>query len=77
MSRPAEAAQVPQPAGYRVDDLIIDLGRRRVTRGLAEIQLPGLSFDLLVALARAAPNLLSNEQLMDRVWSGWSSILRP
>ena len=70
VSRPVEATQVPQPAGYCVDDLIIDLGRRRVTRGSAEISLPGLSFDLLLALVRGAPNLLSTEQLMDRVWSG-------
>jgi TolB-like protein/DNA-binding winged helix-turn-helix (wHTH) protein/tetratricopeptide (TPR) repeat protein len=70
VSRPVEATQLPQPAGYCVDDLIIDLGRRRVTRGPAEIPLPGLSFDLLLALVRGAPNLLSTEQLMDRVWPG-------
>jgi serine/threonine-protein kinase len=68
VSRFVEAEQTPQPAGYRVDDLIIDLGRQRVTRGNEGIPLPGLSFDLLLALVRAAPNLLSNEQLMERVW---------
>src|SRR5256885_12309456 len=32
--------------------------------------LPNLSFQLLVALVRAAPNVLSNESLMTQVWPG-------
>jgi len=60
----------PEVTGFRIDDLIIDLGQRRVTRGTDDIPLPGLSFDLLVALARAAPNFLSFDQLIERVWPG-------
>jgi TolB-like protein/DNA-binding winged helix-turn-helix (wHTH) protein/Tfp pilus assembly protein PilF len=56
--------------GYRVDDLIIDVGRQRVTRGETEIPLPQLSFELLLALARAAPNVLTFDQLIERVWQG-------
>jgi Predicted integral membrane protein len=55
---------------YRVDDLIVDAGQRRVFRGDTELQLPGLSFDLLLALVRAAPNLLTHDELMQRVWPG-------
>jgi DNA-binding winged helix-turn-helix (wHTH) protein len=64
---PAPASQEP---GYQVDHLIIDLGSQRVTRAGTLIPLPALSFDLLVALVRAAPNLVSFEQLSERVWPG-------
>jgi TolB-like protein/DNA-binding winged helix-turn-helix (wHTH) protein/Tfp pilus assembly protein PilF len=64
---PAPASDEP---GYEVDDLIIDLGSQRVMRAGTVIPLPGLSFDLLIALVRAAPNLVSFEQLSQRVWPG-------
>ena len=60
----------PDPAGYEVDDLTIELAPRRVRRAGTVIPLKSLSFDLLVTLVRAAPNLLSFEQLSERVWSG-------
>ena len=60
----------PDPAGYQVDDLIIDFAPRRVRRAGTVIPLKALSFDLLVALVRAAPNLLSFDQLSERVWPG-------
>jgi len=55
---------------YRVDDLRIDVGRRLVSRGDADIPLPKLSFDLLLALIRAAPNVVSIDEFMARVWPG-------
>jgi TolB-like protein/DNA-binding winged helix-turn-helix (wHTH) protein/Flp pilus assembly protein TadD len=55
---------------YQVDDLMIDLAPRRVGRAGTVIPLKALSFDLLVALVRAAPNLVSFEQLSERVWPG-------
>jgi len=55
---------------YRFHDLLIEIGRARVTRGDAEIALPKLSFDLLVALMEAAPDLVSIDDLMNRVWPG-------
>jgi len=60
----------PDPAGYQVDDLTIDLAPRRVRRAGTVIPLKALSFDLLVALVRAAPNLVSFDQLSERVWPG-------
>lgn len=60
----------PDPAGYQVDDLTIDLAPRRVRRAGTVIPLKALSFDLLVTLVRAAPSLLSFEQLSEQVWSG-------
>lgn len=53
---------------YRIDDLLVDLGRRRVMRAGVDLKLPGLSFDLLVVLVRAAPNLVTVRRLMDIVW---------
>src|SRR5215469_9629347 len=60
----------PDPAGYQVDDLTIDLAPRRVRRAGTLIPLKALSFDLLVTLVRAAPSLVSFEQLNERVWPG-------
>lgn len=55
---------------YKFADLTIDLGQRRVRRGNDDIDLPKLSFELIAALVLAAPNSLSTDELMDRVWSG-------
>lgn len=57
-------------AGYRVGDLWIDIGRGEVRRGDTAIPLPRLTFDLLLALVEAAPNLVSLDELMRRVWPG-------
>lgn len=54
----------------RLGDLDVDLGARRVTRGGRELDLGKLSFDLLEALIRAAPTALSNDEIVERVWSG-------
>jgi transcriptional activator of cad operon len=61
---------VAQSACYRIHDLVIDVGRARVTRDDAEVALPKLSFDLLLALVDGAPNLVSLDSLMERVWPG-------
>jgi len=55
---------------YRLGDLTIDTGRQLVSRGTAPIPLPKLSYDLLIALIRAAPNVVSLEDLMRLVWPG-------
>jgi TolB-like protein/DNA-binding winged helix-turn-helix (wHTH) protein/Tfp pilus assembly protein PilF len=55
-------------AVYQAGDLTIDIGRQRVTRGEQEIPLPKLSFDLLLALVRAAPNVVALDALVAEVW---------
>ena len=55
---------------YRLNDLTIDTGRQIVTRADDTIPLPKLSFDLLLVLMRAAPNLVSLDELMRLVWPG-------
>jgi adenylate cyclase len=55
---------------YSVGDLTIDTGRQDVSRAGETIALPKLSYDLLLALVRAAPNLVSLDELMRIVWPG-------
>jgi transcriptional activator of cad operon len=55
---------------YRAGDLLIDVGTRTVTREGRELDITGLSFDLLLTLVRDAPNLVSARELMERVWPG-------
>jgi TolB-like protein/DNA-binding winged helix-turn-helix (wHTH) protein/Tfp pilus assembly protein PilF len=55
---------------YTVGDLTVDVGRARVSRADTEIPLPKLSFDLLHALVEAAPNLVTADELVNRVWAG-------
>jgi TolB-like protein/DNA-binding winged helix-turn-helix (wHTH) protein/Tfp pilus assembly protein PilF len=57
-------------AAFIVGDLYLDVGQQRVTRAGSDIALPNLSFRLLVALVRAAPNVLSSDALMTQVWPG-------
>ena len=58
------------PPRFRVDDLEVDIGKAEVTRGDEKIALPKLSFDLLYALINAAPAIVTNEELLQRVWPG-------
>jgi DNA-binding winged helix-turn-helix (wHTH) protein len=55
---------------FIVGDLHVDVGQQCVRRAASDIALPNLSFRLLVALVRAAPNVLSNDALMTQVWPG-------
>lgn len=57
-------------ARVRVDDLRIDLHHRRVVRHGKAIRLPALSFELLAALVRHAPEAVSFDRLISEVWSG-------
>lgn len=58
------------PTRWQVGDLFVDSGTRQVFRDGEELSVPGRSFDLLTALLRAAPNVVSADELMDTVWSG-------
>ena len=65
-------SSMPEMAGelFIAGDLHVDVGQQRVTRAGIKITLPDLSFQLLLALIRVAPNVLSNDLLMARVWPG-------
>ena len=51
-----------------IDDLVLEPGSRRLYRATTAIDLPKLSFDLLLALVDAAPSVMTTIQLMDAVW---------
>jgi TolB-like protein/DNA-binding winged helix-turn-helix (wHTH) protein/Tfp pilus assembly protein PilF len=55
---------------FLVHDLQVDVAKQRVARAGTEITLPYLSFQLLLTLIRAAPDIISNDDIMARVWPG-------
>lgn len=57
-----------EPETLQRGDLIIDLGKRRVTRSGTPIELTGKEFDLLVHFARKPGRVYSRQQLLDQVW---------
>ena len=61
-------AENNQREHYRIADLTVEVDTARVLRNGDEIALPKLSFDLLVALARRAPAVVTFDELMDDVW---------
>jgi len=55
---------------YRLADLVVDAESGSVVRDDVPLDLPPLSFALLVALLRRAPGLARREDLVDEVWDG-------
>ncbi len=53
---------------YEFADLQLDVRRRSLTRKSQDVPLPKLSFKVLVALVEAAPDLVSHDDLIERVW---------
>jgi len=53
---------------YEFADLRLDLGRHSLTRDGQDVPLPKLSFDVLATLVEAAPDLVSHEDLVAKVW---------
>lgn len=61
-------AQPAIPPTLRHDDLVVDLARRRATRGRRELELTPKEFGILQVLLTAAGRIVSAEELLDRVW---------
>jgi TolB-like protein/DNA-binding winged helix-turn-helix (wHTH) protein/Tfp pilus assembly protein PilF len=55
---------------FRVGDLLVDVAQRSVRSPTGAIDLPKLSFELLLALIRNAPAVVSNDELARTVWAG-------
>ncbi|MFT5484533.1 MAG: TolB-like protein/DNA-binding winged helix-turn-helix (wHTH) protein [Halieaceae bacterium] len=51
-------------------DVTLNTGTHEAFRGDKRIDLPKLSYQLLLALAKASPNMLNMDQLIDQVWPG-------
>ncbi len=52
----------------QIDDLTLDKGTRQVWRGKQRLDLPKLSYRMLLALVEAAPNVVTFDQLAEIVW---------
>ena len=61
---------------YEFHDLTLDLDRHLLTRGGQPVKLTELCFKVLEALVRAAPALISHEDLIDQVW-GSNRVISP
>jgi TolB-like protein/DNA-binding winged helix-turn-helix (wHTH) protein len=69
----SEISQIKPDVGseiYLVGDLRVEVRRQLVTQSGVEITLPNLSFQLLLALIRGAPDVVSYDKLMASVWPG-------
>lgn len=65
-----QAAPENSHVRYRIGDLVLDTGARRVTRHGRQLNLGGLTFDLLQVLAETSPTMVSYDDLAERVWQG-------
>lgn len=57
-----------EPTVLTVDDLVIDIISRKVTRAGKPIDLPPLEYDLLEYLVRNAKRVVTRNMLMENVW---------
>ena len=62
------ATRSPEPTTLRVDDLVLDLLSRRVTRGGVAIDLRPREFALLEYLMRNAGKVVSKTMILSHVW---------
>lgn len=66
--RRVRASDDGMPAQLVVGDLVVRPAEGRVLRGDAEVALTKTEFRLLCALAQAGGNVVTREQLLERVW---------
>ena len=64
------------PLKYEFSDLCLDTGRRQLSRGDEQLKLTKLSFKLLAALVAAAPDMVTHDELVEKVW-GPERIISP
>lgn len=61
---------IPRATRYRFADLTLDLGQRRVARDGQALHLGKLTYEMLVTLVEAAPNVVTQDEFVARVWNG-------
>ena len=57
-------------ARFRIGDLTLDTGRRLLLRDLQRIALGPLTYQLLLTLVEAAPNVVTHDELARAIWGG-------
>jgi TolB-like protein len=63
-----KTGEPPVATRYRVGDLVVDLAAGVVRRGEETVALSPLTFHLLVALVRRAPQAVQRQELLETVW---------
>ena len=66
--RHAALAREPAKSTFQVQSLRVDLARRRVWLGDAEVRLTPIEYRLLAVLVRHAGKVLTHRQLLQEVW---------
>ena len=68
--RPEESGPASQGlTSYQFGDITLDPDRRTVRRGTATIQLGKLTYELLLLLIEAAPRVVTQEEVAERLWN--------
>lgn len=71
MGRDSRAVQTSsQATRFRFADLTLDVGQRRVARDGQTLHFGKLTYEMLVTLVEAAPNVVAHDRLAERVWGG-------
>src|ERR671912_1144647 len=60
----------PEVLSYQFDDVVIDIRAGRVTRRAVAVPLEPKAYDLLLLLASRSGELVTKQEVLDRVWSG-------
>jgi adenylate cyclase len=55
---------------FRIADVVLDPGRRELTRGGEAIELGKLTYALLLEFVSRAPNVVTHDELVERIWGG-------
>lgn len=63
-------ASTPATGRFRIADLTLDVGRREVMRDGEPIELGKLTYALLLELVTRAPNVVTHDDLVERIWEG-------
>ena len=63
---------VHMSARFRIADLTLDTGRRLLLRDSKPIALGPLTYQLLLTLVEAAPNMVTHDELARLIWGGRS-----
>ena len=64
----ARVAANSEESTFAIGDLKVDLGKRQVLRGEAEVHLTPIEYKLLITLIRYAGKVVTHRQLLKEVW---------
>src|SRR6185503_15801202 len=72
LSQPAPCTRCKLSARLRIGDLTLDTGRRLLLCDSKPVALGPLTYQLLLTLVEAAPNVVTHDELARSIWGGRS-----